>query len=292
MFLEERDKKTASAMREWQAVGLFLPTTIMSYIDAKRELRGVDFVAGYGREWSEIVVDQSAGLTRFLTSSSRQENVMEAWWADGLAGVVPPDMSQRHKSIAIFNDDCASLDSQYGRQFILDLARQLHTLYDIKVDSYGSCLRNHLTDDSVNIVDSVNVKDPASVFAAMKQYHAVIVLETTRARDYVTEPVYWTLAAGAVPVYYGAPNAADFMPTTDPLHFPCIVDVGLEIRLGLDHVAKTVFGAMGSGYEGYQQWRLLKWKDEVAEGRFGVTGTGSASLPCRVCKWYKNHYSP
>lgn len=40
-------------------------------------------------------------------------------------------------------------------------------------------------------------------------------MENTNTRDYVTEKVYDALAAGCIPIYYGAPNIASFIPQPD-----------------------------------------------------------------------------
>ena len=49
------------------------------------------------------------------------------------------------------------------------------------------------------------------------RYKYCIAIENSIAQDYVTEKVYDALAAGCVPIYLGAPNIADFVPSRDAI---------------------------------------------------------------------------
>ena len=73
---------------------------------------------------------------------------------------------------------------------------------NITVHSFSSCLNNRkkpagAKDDKIEI---------------MKDYKFHLAFENGNVRDYVTEKVYLALAAGTVPVYFGAPNIEEFVP--------------------------------------------------------------------------------
>ncbi|KAH9307593.1 hypothetical protein KI387_035504, partial [Taxus chinensis] len=47
---------------------------------------------------------------------------------------------------------------------------------------------------------------------AMSHYKFVLAIENTMTESYVTEKLFYALDAGAVPIYFGAPNVLDFVP--------------------------------------------------------------------------------
>lgn len=46
-----------------------------------------------------------------------------------------------------------------------------------------------------------------------RKYKYAMALENSREKDYVTEKVYHALLSGAIPLYWGAPNIDDFLPS-------------------------------------------------------------------------------
>ena len=76
----------------------------------------------------------------------------------------------------------------------------------IPVDSFGRCLHNK--DFPTN---ATGKKAKVDTIATYKFY---LAFENSNSRDYVTEKVFHGLHAGTVPVYMGAPNIDDFMPSS------------------------------------------------------------------------------
>ena len=68
----------------------------------------------------------------------------------------------------------------------------------------------------------------------MCRFKFCIAMENSITEDYVTEKVYDALAAGCVPIYYGAPNIERFIPTADSIinyrDFMDPVKLGQEVR--------------------------------------------------------------
>jgi hypothetical protein len=86
-----------------------------------------------------------------------------------------------------------------GRQ---DYVRTL--MKHLSVDSYGKSLRNRRLDGPDT--------GRETKLAVIARYKFTLAFENSRCLDYVTEKLFDPLIAGSVPVYRGAPNAADFAP--------------------------------------------------------------------------------
>lgn len=71
----------------------------------------------------------------------------------------------------------------------------------VSVDSLGKCLKNGIYPDNVGTVN------------LLARYKFFIAFENSIANDFVTERVFNAWIAGAIPIYKGAPNIADFAPT-------------------------------------------------------------------------------
>jgi len=73
----------------------------------------------------------------------------------------------------------------------------------LPVDSYGRSLNNR------PLVEDRGVETKLEIYS---RYKFTLAIENSRSRDYVTEKFFDPLTAGSVPVYFGAPNIADFAP--------------------------------------------------------------------------------
>lgn len=289
LFLEQRDRETVSQMKEWQAAAVFVPTSIMSYIDGRSELADVDAVLGYSPRWSDLIVDHSAGWLRFAGQNNtyddgKEEQVEAKWWARNWMGVYPPDTTDRIYDLAMFNNDCVSLDAVFGGRYAHALFTSLLQESDHKkatIHSYGSCLTS---DDLPRRIDC---RDPGHVFAEMKRHRFVFIHEVTRTRDFVTEQLYWALSAGAIPVYIGAPNIEDVMPCSGQFadDAPCFLDAS---KLTPEETAAIILKikADPQEYARFHKWRVLPWANNVS-ARFSMLRKGPEGFPCRLCRWYK-----
>jgi hypothetical protein len=82
----------------------------------------------------------------------------------------------------------------------------------VKVDSYGAVLHNR------DLPGPDRGRD--TMLDTIARYKFALVFENSIAVDYVTDKLFDAFAAGTVPVYLGAPNAADFWPAER-----CLIDV-------------------------------------------------------------------
>ncbi|MEE6459963.1 hypothetical protein FKM82_000804 [Ascaphus truei] len=80
----------------------------------------------------------------------------------------------------------------------------------IAVDSYGECLHNRDLPQQLNNPSSMDDKQFYSILA---QYKFILAFENAVCEDYITEKLWRPLKLGAVPVYYGATNIDEWLPS-------------------------------------------------------------------------------
>jgi len=83
----------------------------------------------------------------------------------------------------------------------------------VSIDSLGRCLNNTTNADfytGPNVWQNGGFDDVARM---LRQYKFYIAFENSISEDYVTERVLMALANGCVPIYQGAPNIEEFLPS-------------------------------------------------------------------------------
>ena len=80
----------------------------------------------------------------------------------------------------------------------------------IEVDSYGECLRNKPLPPQLSSPASM---DADGFYRILAQYKFILSFENAVCDDYITEKFWRPLKLGVVPVYYGSPNIADWLPS-------------------------------------------------------------------------------
>lgn len=86
----------------------------------------------------------------------------------------------------------------------------------IPVDSIGSCLNNRSIEGFGNRASWAN-DGFSSLISVMRGYKFYFSFENSRTMDYVTERVFMGLVAGSVPIYLGAENVREFMPSAESI---------------------------------------------------------------------------
>lgn len=108
---------------------------------------------------------------------------------------------------------------------------------------------------------------------AMSHYKFVLAVENTMTESYVTEKLFYALDAGAIPIYFGAPNVWDLVPPNsiiDGSKFETLENLAAYIkRVAADPVL----------YAGYHAWRRCG----VAGNYYQTRAVSLDSLPCRLC---------
>jgi hypothetical protein len=101
-------------------------------------------------------------------------------------------------SMAWIVSNCNAYNAR--ERFMKELMRE------IRVDSYGACLKNKYTHTSEHMKGNIDL---------FKKYKFVISIENSNCEDYVTEKLVHTVASGSVPIVAGKngkPDYARFMP--------------------------------------------------------------------------------
>lgn len=113
-------------------------------------------------------------------------------------------------TVAAFVSNCKNAGASGRAQYLKELMKY------IDVHSYGGCLNNRQ--------EPSYPKDPkwpqvaqkrARKIKVLSNYKFYLAFENYQVEDYVSEKVFESLIAGALPVYRGAPEIAAFMPAND-----------------------------------------------------------------------------
>lgn len=142
-------------------------------------------------------------------------------------------------SFELQKDICMMISSPFNQSNRQEYLKEL--MKEIEIDSYGKLYNNcRLERDDGR----------SSKMALYGHYKFVIAFENALAEDYVTEKFYDPLLAGAVPIYFGAPNIEEFAPGDN-----CFVNVrkfktAKELAIHLKACLKNPVL-----YGQYQQWR-------------------------------------
>ncbi|KAK1607480.1 hypothetical protein QYE76_031153 [Lolium multiflorum] len=173
-------------------------------------------------------------------------------WAEyDIMAPVPPKTEEA--LAAAFISNCGA------RNFRLQALEMLESL-DVKIDSYGSCHRNH--DGKVDKVET------------LKRYKFSLAFENSNEEDYVTEKFFQSLVTGAIPVVVGAPNIQEFSPGEGAiLHIKELDDVTSVART-MKHIA--------SNPDAFNQ--SLRWKYDGPSDSFkALIDMAAVHSSCRLC---------
>lgn len=123
----------------------------------------------------------------------------------------------------------------------------------IEVDSYGECLHNR---DLPPPLKNPSAMDDRHFYGILAQYKFILSFENAVCDDYITEKFWRPLKLGVVPVYYGSPSIAKWLPSNKSAvlvnTFASPQDLAEYIK-DLDQNDKK--------YEAYLEW---KWTGEIS----------------------------
>ena len=138
----------------------------------------------------------------------------------------------------------------------------------VRVDSVSSCMNNHQWPPDI----------PRSNKDALQmRYLMYLAAENSAEKDYVTEKVYGGLINGAVPIYLGAPNIEEFVPTHSVIPVP--IDFNETDVIRIAEIAKNIF----TNKTVYEEWIEFKKHpyEERFERKFSISRT---HIWCRLCR--------
>jgi len=162
----------------------------------------------------------------------------------------------------------------------------------MKVDSFGACLNTRTLPvglrrrETQGDVDQVFERGGAWGTAQAGQsdvkmlvtshYTFGLAVENTREPDYITEKLYEVLAAGAIPVYLGAPNWREFFPVEN-----AVIDAG-EFD-GPHDLAEylTALAKDPARLATFHEWRKVALPPAV----HALENVSFTHNLCRACRW-------
>jgi len=175
------------------------------------------------------------------------------------AAVLAPPRPKTERSPAVYFQ--SSRFDRSGRvAYVAALMRR------VKVDSYGAVLHNR------DLPGPDRGRD--SLMDIVARYKFTLVFENSIAEDYVTDKLFDALAAGSVPVYLGAPNAADYLPAER-----CAIDV--RAFSGPAELAEYL-NWLDAHDDAYREY--LAWKTRGLSARFAsLVESLRGPAFCRLC---------
>lgn len=138
------------------------------------------------------------------------------------------------------------VNESYREEYLAELMKY------IEIDSFGRLYNNRTMEGED--------KGRESKIALYRQYKFVIAFENSILDDYVTEKLYDPLIAGAVPIYFGAPNVTDYLPDMSCLvnttHFASPKELAEYIELCYRD---------DSLYMKHHKWRNQSWDPDFTK---------------------------
>lgn len=146
-------------------------------------------------------------------------------------------------------DICMMISSPFNQSGRQEYLKEL--IEQIGIDSYGKLYNNCRLEKDDGC---------SSKMALYGRYKFVIAFENSCAEDYVTEKFFDPLLAGAVPVYFGAPNIDEFAPGdnsyVDVRKYKTIEELAVHLKACLKD--PILYGQ-------YQQWRKQPLRSSFVE---------------------------
>ena len=192
--------------------------------------------------------------TRFIDPIPQGKNI----WSQNWIQTPPPDFEDAAPRALFVASNCNPRNDR------TEVVKQLHR-YGVPVDSPGRCLRNMEFPKNLH----QNKGD------MMRQYRVYLAFENQNVDDYITEKLWGALAAGVIPVYYGAPNAE--------LRVPKGSTIIIQDYRSLLDVASEIIRVLNSkeAYMRYHEWRKKPLEWEFVQ-MWNFTHTHSE---CRLCQF-------
>lgn len=127
-------------------------------------------------------------------------------YGDFMASPLPTPMKSARTALALYT---ASNPVAHRDNYVRRLSKY------VAVDSPGKCLHNKTLPGFTDGGNTWAKRGFKSIMEILPEYKFYLAFENSISTDYVTERLFLALVAGVVPVYYGADNVRDFLPSRD-----------------------------------------------------------------------------
>jgi hypothetical protein len=183
-----------------------------------------------------------------------------------------PTFAERSDHVALFVSHCVG--TRQRTKILGEIAKHI-TVY-----SFGSCTpaltkRAKVADVYPQCANLTTVGKMAEKECVLAYSKFSLSIENVQEPNYVTEKLYQALAMGAIPIYWGAPNAKDIIPRNDSaLVFFEVSEIANTMKK-----AKEI-SANESLWNEYTQWKDARFGD----GFLGLVRNQRGSMFCRLCE--------
>ncbi len=186
---------------------------------------------------------------------------------NGLFNPIKVKTADKIPSLVYINSNCGAKNGRNG------IVKDVMDIGDIEVHSYGTCLRNK--DGGGRNTNKMDI---------MSKYRFCIAMENSNEIDYVSEKLWQALQAGCLPVYYGAPNIAEFLPVPINKIIINYADFGSPKALSDELVRINNDVKL---YEEFMEWKKLDpRKDKVLPGfKWLVEVADRGHSRCELCRY-------
>ncbi len=167
----------------------------------------------------------------------------------------------REKAVLFAARNC---DSKNQREQLVKMLQKF-----VRVDSVSGCLNNKKWPSDIPRTDKRTLS---------KRYMAILAAENSIEDDYVTEKVYDGLVAGAVPIYYGAPNIDQFVPSDSIIKVPYPLT-----NDGVKQVAQRIEQVFNSEEE-YNRLTHFKRLGGIEDRLLKMFNFTKVHFQCRLCQ--------
>lgn len=175
-------------------------------------------------------------------------------------------------NVAAFVSNCKAAGADKRAMYLKEL------MVHIDVHSYGGCMKNReepkMNDDPAWPAIAQRRARKVKVLSNYKFY---LAFENSQVEDYVSEKVYESLFAGAVPIYRGAPGISNFMPGNHSF-----IDANRLTPVELANLIKSLVKDK-TAYNEYFSYK----KDAISENfqRIALESFTHPNAACRLCDY-------
>ena len=200
---------------------------------------------------------------------------------------LPEAFLNNHSTMATFISNCGSDNNSLfcgaRQRLVAGLAAE-----NIALDHFGRCVFGGNIRELPNVPADGGTHGFLSKMQVMGAYKFAFAAENYVLYDYVTEKFYQSFLSGALPVYLGAPNAADYAPPHSFIN---------ALEYTPKELATLIRELDGDEdmFNSYFEWRrgTDSIKDEfmklASNGYCGSTNDGLKTV-CRVCHFHHKHH--
>ena len=200
---------------------------------------------------------------------------------------LPEAFVNNHSTLATFISNCGHDDNGLvcgaRQRLIAGLAAE-----NITFDHFGSCVFGGNIRDLPTLSPSMDVNGFLGKIHVIGAYKYAFAVENYVLYDYVTEKFYQSFVTGALPIYLGAPNAADYAPPNSFINALEYTPKDLAALI-------TELDGDEEMYNSYFDWR--RGTDSISDefmklalnGYCGSQNDGLKTI-CRICHFHHKHH--